>query len=253
MILISNRAGRRIGFFTSIVTLCFLLSPALHASTIVSVTSASNSRAGYSVSRNPVFGSQLLASSWISEDAWADVSIAAVLSSNAVLGQPPGNAGTAWLMTRIGPGTTALDQVAMSEFSFPPAPQPVSLFSNLTLGPGTYYLVVSAAPGFNEGIWQEAYGCNDCIVTPPVIQTAARVTRNPDFIAHAEYTFAYGPAGDFELDKGLRGDPFVKYTVTGTLLTEIPEPGSYSSVCVGMAVLILLTLKKTKAQSLRGR
>ena len=57
-----------------------------------------------------------------------------------------GNEGTAYLMTQIGPGTNATHEIASATVAYPVFPglqNPTftTVFSNLTLGPGTYYFV----------------------------------------------------------------------------------------------------------------
>lgn len=80
--------------------------------------------------------------------------------------------GTAYLTTRIGPGTTTANQLASVPFSVTGIDTPVltTLFSGLTLGAGTYYLVLSSPP--NESAGWEFGRC--CPAPPPV--TAPGVT-----------------------------------------------------------------------------
>jgi len=56
--------------------------------------------------------------------------------------------GMAYLTTRMGNGTTAADQVALTSFNAPGAPSSwISLFSGLALPANSYYLMIFADPG----------------------------------------------------------------------------------------------------------
>ena len=129
-----------------------------------------------------------LASSWSSTLAYSDVSISVMLSNRS-----PGILGTAYLTTRIGPGTSMADEVAQSSFIFPQQTQLFPLFSNLTLPPNTYYLVLtsSASPLLPPPIWVDAYTCDPtdpsaakCV--PPTVTTGPGVSRNEDFVVFVE-------------------------------------------------------------------
>lgn len=98
---------------------------------------------------------QAVEASWNELGSFSNVSIAAELD--------PGPLGlisaTAYLMTQVGPGTTIANQLAVTapvsvtgtEFH----PTLVNLFSGLNLGPGSYYVVLSApATGFQSGGWE---------------------------------------------------------------------------------------------------
>ncbi|MGD0871638.1 MAG: PEP-CTERM sorting domain-containing protein [Bryobacteraceae bacterium] len=83
------------------------------------------------------------AATWTQTGTYSSVTIGADLATNGI---SQGN-GTAYLMTQLGPGTTIADEVA----SFSIVNLPTSccalntmtpLFSGLTLGPGTYFLLI---------------------------------------------------------------------------------------------------------------
>ena len=112
------------------------------------------------------FGGSAVYVSWTQTGTFSNVTIQANLSSSS--GTATGNA---YLTTQVGAGATVAQQVATTSISTSnPASSGVStpLFSGLTLGPGTYYLVVS---GVNLG-----FGTSASSVT--VVGTG--VTANPD-------------------------------------------------------------------------
>ncbi len=94
---------------------------------------------------------------WLSTLPFEDVSITADLYA------VPGRTGeaTAYLTTRLGPGTTVADEVARATVAltaFDAADHTVALFSGLSLAAGEYFLVVT--PGATNGLW-EASAPND--------------------------------------------------------------------------------------------
>jgi hypothetical protein len=89
------------------------------------------------------------ATSWSQSKTYTGVSIA-VLVNSLIVGQTP--TADAYLTTRIGPGTTAMDEIGHTRFTVPaelPVCSPnscgaiVTLFSGLTLGPGNYFVTIS--------------------------------------------------------------------------------------------------------------
>lgn len=133
---------------------------------------AETGRAGYAWAART---DEFTAVSWTQTNAYLDVSISARLYSVA-----EGDRGTAYLTTRTGPGTTSADQVAVASFSFPINPSPIVLFSNLTLGPGTYYLIVAGATNY----WSDWFGSSGANVT-----LDEGVTHNGNFYFNAAATY----------------------------------------------------------------
>ena len=117
-----------------------LLAPAAFASTIVSSTYLT----GFSTTSSA--GGGLLAVSWTQTTSYTDVSVEADLAANNGLSEA---IGTAYLMKEIGAGTTAIsDEIASAPVSVsgnPGLDNLTSVFSSLSLGPGTYYLVIEPA------------------------------------------------------------------------------------------------------------
>ena len=164
------------------VLLALFLPPSVHAATIVSV-------AGPIISGFPVFTNQTVGVSWAQPRTYGDVRIFARL-----LGGPPNDGGTAYLTTRIGPGTTAAHAITQSSFQFPNTgtdDRDVLLFSGLTLTGGTYYVtLVNAAPADQGGWWATA---------EPVVTVDAGVTvGTPHSIGAFTPRAAYPPASAFQ-------------------------------------------------------
>lgn len=95
--------------------------------------------------RSLVFDSQFNVVSWTLTGSWTNVAIAASLTSSTA-----GRTGSAYLTNQIGPGTTIANQIATTGFTFAQVGNAfdvsyVNLLSGLTLGPGTYYLVLASA------------------------------------------------------------------------------------------------------------
>jgi hypothetical protein len=90
-----------------------------------------------------------LASSWTQSGTFHDVSIAAELVN---LSGP--QSFDAWLTTAIGSGATSATQVATTSVSAGSGASDTTIFSGLTLGPGTYYLVMDfiGSPPTNAAI-----------------------------------------------------------------------------------------------------
>ena len=88
---------------------------------------------------------QTMLASFTLDGSFVDVSIAASLISIPT----PSQIGTAFLMNQVGAGTTVSHQLASTLFMFSSVSSSttasfVDLFSGLSLGPGTYYLVFAA-------------------------------------------------------------------------------------------------------------
>ena len=127
----------------------------------------------------------------------------------------------------MGPGTTLADQVATTTFAFPQiftgTPYPdVTLFTGLTLAPGTYYLTVIGTPGSTGG-WGNT--------TVPVVSSDDPGATVLGFFALSndgrpgtgKDPAAYAPATNFFTGGG--GAPL--FSVTGNV---VPEPSALALV-----------------------
>src|SRR5205823_1324551 len=102
--------------------LCFSFQRTANADILVSVTGPTL--------RPLALGGQGLAASWHTAQPFEDVSVTV-----DVYGAGLSDARTAYLMTRVGAGTTIADEVAETAFTFPEFTDPhtVTLFNDLTL------------------------------------------------------------------------------------------------------------------------
>ena len=140
---------------------------------------------------------------------------------------PPG-AGTFYLTNAIGPGTTVANEIASTSFSGIIGLATSHPFSGLTLGPGTYYLVLG---NLNPGSgWQ--------VVRSPVTTTGSGVTRNNDQVAIGGAA-AYPPASTFaSIPQGSGpNDSALSYQVTGD--AAVPEPAAVWFVAIGFMMCLI--------------
>jgi len=127
-----NLRSRIVSGFAAFASI-LILTNSVDASTIVSVTSPPG--------LSSAIGPAAVATSWSQTNAYVDVTIQALVDS-LLVGESP--MGTAYLTTRIGPGTTSLDEIAAAPFTVPlllpvcsgsNCGANVTLFSGLILGP----------------------------------------------------------------------------------------------------------------------
>jgi hypothetical protein len=196
------------------------------ASTIVSVTDSAIpvNRASFFVGGSNM---NVVATSWTQAASFSNVFIDASLFS----AESDFLSGTAYLMRAIGPGTTSASEVvAPEDFTAPfvgtnPVPLTV-LFSGLNLGPGTYYLVLSA-PFSNEIVGQSPLHWQ--IPTSPVITTAPSVTVGNGFEANTVQS---------TVDPFPPASSFLTAEVPMFDVTSVPEPKTSVVVLISLAALI---------------
>lgn len=167
-------------------------------------------------------------SSWIQSVTYTNVTITAQL-----VGDKGAQTGTAYLMNQVGPGTTAANEVAAA-FDIAdgiPASVPFTLFSGLTLGPGTYFLVINpTSPSLQ---W-------DFGLTLPITTLGTGVTTGaqPDQISSLLDPFP--PATVFNQP----GQHI--FSVTGDLVgvAGTPEPASAAIVLAGLCGIGLVRRRR---------
>ena len=171
----------------------------------------------------------LLTAAWSQSDTFSDVSIAAKLDgANGTV------SGTAYLTTRIGPGTTTADEIARHDYSISsPVFQPEleTLFSGLTLRPGTYYLVLSGSATALGGGWE---------VTSQIFPTMAPGVEVAYRDGNSYYPFAaYPPATQFPAETASDfSDQYLQFSVS-----VVPEPGTAALAFLG-TVLLGISLRR---------
>jgi hypothetical protein len=180
---------------------------------------------------------------WRSTLAFEDVTVTADLSSFPSVSATA----TAFLTTRIGPGTTAADEVARATVALPDFFAPnntVTLFTGLNLAPANYYLTIVAA----AGIWRTSdstqaqivgFPCGDlptCPVTIPGFPNWQMFTVQPNPYAPASvWTPFHFSAGEmhFAVDGTLVGEE--PPTDPTDPPTPVPEPGTMMLTLAGLA------------------
>jgi len=183
---------------------------------------------------------QYLAVSWTSADAYSNVAIS--FESDNVQGVggggPTTHAGTAYLMTQIGPGTTTAQEIASTSFIEPVGAGPLQLFSGLTLNSGTYYLVLAA--GQSTALSGTASWTASTVA--PVLQTDSGVTLGSDYSTdppNAFNTLAFAPSVPFF------SEPLnLEFAVTGDPIAGAPEPGSWMLLLLAGMLLTGFRLMK---------
>jgi len=196
---ITETLGRASGLWVALAT-TLICPTALKADPIIISVTAPPSLS------TCISGGQVVAASWSQSKPYTGVSIAVLV--DACNGQTP--TANAYLTTRIGPGTTAMDEIARARFMVPaelPICSPsscgamVTLFSGLTLGPGNYFLTLGP-DAMSSGIagWFPALN--------PTVVLDTGVSEGASFITTA--VASYPPASLFGVWFAMN------LTVTGT-------------------------------------
>ncbi len=153
-------------------------------------------------------GNNPAAVSWTQTGTYTNVDISAMLGGH--LGNP--GTGDLYLMNSIGPGTTVANQLDFITLTLPGATystMPTLVFSGLTLGPGTYYLVLN-----------DTNNLGFIGLSSPVETADGGVTINADLLGMGA-SDPYPPAttlAPFDREIG--------FSVTGNAVTATPEPSS---------------------------
>jgi hypothetical protein len=170
----------------------------------ISIVSTTNSFGAASIGNSD----RTFAQGWTMTSAYTDVSISAAVGNYA----NPGALIYAWLTTNIGPTITGADVIASTEITSLDSGSTRTIFSNLNLGAGTYYLVMTGGTNLdlNSADW---FGASAESTAPGVTllsyasaQDPATNTSNP-------------PASTFTTNTG----SYLDIQVTENL-PAVPEP-----------------------------
>jgi len=136
---------------------------------------------------------------------------------------------TAWVTNKIGPGTTAANVIATTTGT-PLTSGPYTAFSGLSLGPGTYYLVLAAVQQFNNVGWD--WTETQTVTTAPGVTFLGQFA-NPGNTNDSWNVLppSYGDFGSLQFDNPfltqISGDP-----------AAVPEPQTIALTGMGMVVLL---------------
>ncbi len=179
------------------------------------------------------FGDSALADSWTQNFGITNGSISVYVQGL----EPSGGTINFYLTTALGATATLDDLVAFTSVEVPFALTPVTPFSDLDLGPGTYYLILADYTPDNTGVngpdWNYYAGTN--------IDTAPGLTLSPMEGAFSLGPFA--PAADFTpVEIAVQGT----LSFTGTIVpatTPAPEPSSVLMFTLGLLAFGLVRIR----------
>lgn len=187
------------------------------------------SRSGHFGGWVVLFAGQAVGVSWTQSATYTDVSISAELTG---FGRTT-ETGRAFLTNSIGPSTTPANELAFSNFLFPASESYVTLFNNLTLSPGSYYLsLVGDSPSWGSG-W--------IVSNSDTIYDAPGISSLSNLIGYTSPRLTFVPASDFYLS-GVAAH----FQVEGVLQT--PEP---STAALGFSLALVTGLFLCNRQRLK--
>jgi hypothetical protein len=178
---------------------------------------------------------------WTQADTYSDVSVSAKLAAGGA-----DQTGRAYLTTQIGLGTSVANEIASTNFSFPPQSTNLTLFSGLQLSGGSYYLSIIGDSPTVGSQWEIGYATN--------ADTGTGVTPLGAF-GTAGGVNSYFPASP----PSSEGFVAVEFTVQGTDLThpalQIAQNGnsvliSWTTNSPGFGLESASTLTATNWQSI---
>jgi hypothetical protein len=177
-----------------------------------------------------------LAFSWTQPGTFDNVTIAAPLTSSGVFV----STGTAYLSNKLGSGATStnlLDTFDISTNNNDPSVL-ITLFTGLTLGPGTYFLSI-----------QESSTLFSIEAGTPVQTKASGVTQGADMIASG----AVGTPAISTSFSDTTGTTQMLFDVTGTPVagvTGTPEPSMIAMLVVGLGGIVFARRLRNRNQAI---
>ncbi len=170
---------------------------------------------------------------WTQTSTFTNVSISARLN-----GSDPTYQGRAYLMNAIGPGTTPAAQVVSATFTAAPPTfvfHDVTLFTGLTLGPDTYYLVLWAPLSSSVIAWSAATNAD------------ASFVRAPGVTGGAGFYVAQSPALPVPFAPNQTFFPFIDRSLTYAVVgTPVPEPATLMTLGFGVMCFAARARRKAK-------
>jgi hypothetical protein len=228
--------------FVCVLATILISAKSLKADTIISVTGAPG------LSTLIGSGSPAVSTFWAQSNAYTGVAVAVLVNISVSGGQSA--TADAYLSTRIGPGTTVADEIAHTGFTVPAiaagggdvcSPQGncgsiVTLFSGLSLGPGTYFLTLSSTARSSPLV-----GWFPALTMPTVLQDTGVAEG---FSYYAPVVGSYAPASVFQEQlTSLNNSPLytfsMSFAVTGTAVNAVPEPALAALVGLGALLIII--------------
>jgi hypothetical protein len=225
----SDFGGRAMRVHMKCLVVALLVGSSAMGATVISVTWNNSGTSGG--------GTGIAAVSWTQTGSWSNVAIGANLTTSGFISVT----GTAYLMNQVGGGTTAANEMTS------PAPLSISgnpglnsmttIFSGLSLGPGTYFLVV--VPDAGSGL---AWG----LTGSPLQVLGSGITQNSDQTAATPNPFP--PASAFSNDSNSR-----IFSVTGTAgaAPGVPEPSTVVMLLAGLSGLAVKARSRSRVRRVR--
>jgi MYXO-CTERM domain-containing protein len=213
--------------FSPALLLIAIAVPALHATTMYSVAGPGTDQAGLGTSDHNIEGQE-----WTQALSYSNVSVTADVGTFS-------SAGTieAYLTNQVGPGTTAANVIAFTTVPVSSSTaQDITIFSNLSLSAGTYYLILTA-PTNDFDFWEGSFSGSATTTTGPGV-TAGSIRYIATTFNGGGANAAFPPSSTFQDDN----DPFLLMSVDGT--TTTPEPTSAALSLGGLGALALLSRRK---------
>jgi hypothetical protein len=180
----------------------------------------------------------ILAVSWTETGSFTNVSIGAVLASSNGLSTATG---TAYLMNLIGPSATSANEVTTPFSGISVAGNnslnEIPLFSGLSLGPGTYFLVI-VPTDFNQ-----IDSLDWDLTNPGSVALGSGVTQNSDEDVSGSPA-GFGPASTFVNQTNRQLFSVTGDAASGPPPSGVPEPASITMLLSAVAVMGLVARRR---------